>query len=150
MSLRENIRHKFFDFSPLVRLLLIGILLISVCALVWSLTGRVSGWARGQLFSRTEAHLIDEANAAIEKARLAEGRAKMAEALLIQKDKELSAANARAEAAENALSAARNVTVRFKQDYDKSRNIDLSAIAPDAQRLCSELYTLGFACRPRL
>lgn len=150
MSLRESIRHRFFGFSPFGRLIAMGLLLIGTSVLVWSLYGRVSGWARGRFFSRTEAHLIEEANAALEKARLAEGRAKQAEALLIQKDRELVAATARVEAAENALGAARNVTVRFKNDYDQARKIDLSAIAPDAARLCAELYALGFACRPRV
>lgn len=144
MSLRENIRHRFFGFSPLGRLIALGILLIGSVVLIWSLYGRLSNWAGGRLFSRTEAHLIEEANAALEKARLAEGKAKVAEALLIQKDRELAAANARAEAAEHALSAARNLTIRVKGDYDKARNTDLSRVAPDIELLRAELAGLGY------
>lgn len=150
MSLRENIRHRFFGFSPFGRLISLGILLIGMVVLILSLYGRLSNWAGGRLFSRTEAHLIEEANAALEKARLAEGRAKQAEALLIQKDRELAAATARAEAAELALSAARNLTIRVKGNYEQARNVDVSRIAPDAAKLCAELYGLGYACRPRL
>ena len=147
MNLRESIRHRFFGFSPFGRLIVMGLLLIGMVVLILSLYGRLSNWAGGRLFSRTEAHLIQEANAALEKARLAEGRAKQAEALLIQKDRELAAATARAEAAENALSAARNLTIRVKGNYEQARNVDVSRIAPDADQLCAELAGLGFECR---
>lgn len=144
MSLRENIRHRFFGFSPFGRLFSLIILLTVTGVVVWSLYGRLSNWAGGRIFSRTEAHLIEEANAALEKARLAEGRAKQAEALLIQKDRELAAATARAETAENALNAARNLTIRVKGEYDKARNPDLSRVAPDIELLRAELDGLGY------
>ena len=147
MSFRESIRHRFFGFSPFGRLIALGILLTVTSVVVWSLYGRLSNWAGGRLFSRTEAHLIEEANAATENARLAEGKARQAEALLIQKDRELAAATARAEAAENALSAARNLTIRVKGNYDQARKVDVTSITADTSKLCDELKRLEYPCK---
>jgi hypothetical protein len=146
----DVVRHWFFGIPPFRRLLLIVFILLAVLTVAYTAfaSGRefLSRWR----FSRTETHLLQEIEKTQQRAILAEGKAIQANALLIAKDRELENLKGRLESAENALGAARNVTVRFKNDYDQARKTDLSSIAPDAARLCAELYTLGYACRPRL
>lgn len=147
MSFRETLRDRFFQLSPARRL---AVLLSLLCLVVISaclLYGRASDLlARGR-FSRAEARLMQDARLHQQHATEAERRAQEAANRELVVRQALVAETARAEAAERALRIARDTTIRVRQDYEKTRAVDLSAIDPDAQRLCAELAALGYECR---
>lgn len=131
-----------FNLSPAKRAivaLVIGIILLTLVS---------SGVSAGRrwLFSR-DVERAERRVTELEAARnIAEGKALLAEAVLKEKREQLAQALQRAEAAEAALIAARNVTVRTRVEYDQIRNRDLSVVSGDVAGLCTELARLGYSC----
>lgn len=138
------IEHKWFGLSMRSR----AVLAILVIALLGSLAAAAIGGARRWIDARQEAAIRQRITAADDRARIAEGKALIAETVLREKREQLAQATARAEAAEAALLTARSVTVRLKGEYDQTRNRDLSAVPGDVAGLCAELARLGYACAP--
>ncbi|TXH53812.1 MAG: hypothetical protein E6Q97_12235 [Desulfurellales bacterium] len=136
--------HRWMGLSLRTRLTLSFVLLVIVLALSASAAASARRW----LFSRQEAAIQQRVREADDRARIAEGKALIAETVLREKREQLAQATARAEAAEAALLAARNVTVRVKGEYDQTRNRNLSAVPADVAGLCAELARLGYGCAP--
>lgn len=136
--------HKWFGLSLRWR----AVLVIALLVILTSLATGAAATAKRWLFARQAAAIQQRVQAAEDRARIAEGKATLAEAVLKEKREQLAQATARAEAAEAALLTARSVTVRLKGDYDQTRNRNLSAVPGDVGGLCAELARLGYACAP--
>lgn len=134
----EAILHKWHGLSLRWRIA-ISVIAVSVILLLGS-----SAVQAGQrwVFSRAERAAERRIRAAEDRARIAEGKAMIAEAIVKEKNAQLAQATERAQAAEAALLAARNVTVKVRGEYDQIRNRDLSAVPVDMRRLCAGLDKL--------
>jgi hypothetical protein len=135
-------RDFWFNLSPGKRAL---VALVGLSILLFVGTTVAQG-GRRWLFSR-DVEKAERRITELEAARnIAEGKALIAEAVLREKREQLAQALQRAEAAEAALIAARNVTVRTRVEYDQVRNRDLSVVSGDTAGLCAELARLGYPC----
>ena len=147
MNFRATVRHRFFELSPAKRLAVLLFLLCLLVVATWTLYGCASDLMARSRFSRAESRLLRDAQLHEQHATEAERRAQEAANRELAVRQALAAETARAEAAEQSLRVAREAVTRARKDYDKARTADLSAIDPDAQRLCAELAALGYECR---
>lgn len=142
MTLRERIREGLHRLPPKWR----AVVLLSVLAL---------GLVGGVFVVRTGRRLLGEwrLDARIARAETARADAdRRAAAALAREQAAIEARQAvevRAQAAEAALKQAQNLTVHVRQEYDETRNRDLSAVSADVVGLCTRLAELGYACRRR-
>lgn len=132
----------WFNLSPVKRAIVASVICIILLMLVSSAVSAGRRWFFSRDVARAERRITE-----LEAARnIAEGKALIAETVLREKREQLAQALQRAEAAEAALIAARNVTVRTRVEYDQVRNRDLSIVSGDVAGLCAELARLGYPC----
>lgn len=139
-----RIRNRWFSLSFRSRVV-IGLL---ITAILLALLSSAAAGARRWYFSKQEAAIRERVGQLDDRARIAEGKALLAETVLREKREQLAQALQRAEAAEAALVAARNVTVRVKGEYEQVRNRNFAAVPGDVPGLCAELARLNYQCAP--
>ncbi len=139
-----TVKNRWFGLSLRARVVIV----VFLVGLLITFGTSAAASARRWLFSRQEAAIRERVREADDRARVAEGKALIAETVLREKREQLAQATARAEVAEAALLTARNVTVRVKGEYDQIRNRNMSAVPADVAGLCAELARLGYACAP--
>jgi hypothetical protein len=147
MTPKERIRESLYTLPPARRIVVLCLGLGVAAILIWALIGGARNLFDRLRFdarvARAEAARI-EADARAEEARRQEA---VAIATRIEAERKYAEATVRAEIAEAALAGARSVTVRVRQEYDETRNRDLSAVSADTDELCARLRDLGYACR---
>lgn len=108
----------------------------------------VSQWYQARSFQKASEQALKAKEAAEKRAAESEGRAKENAAQAQAKEAALVDANARADAADRALSQARNITVSLKQNYDQVRNRPVDPAQPvSVADACGKLAELGYTCK---
>lgn len=139
--------EKFFTMSLPKRLAIVLAPAAALLLLIGLVIGIRDAFAR-RAFAQREKALVEQRQAADQRAVAAEDRARLAQALALVKDREIEELSAKAEVAEASLKAARNVTANARRNYEEIRNrpIDRSLPVPSGAELCARLNQAGFTC----
>lgn len=151
MGIRETVRRRFFGFSPLKRALLLAVFVVIVLSLLLGIGAIVRARLARWSFLPSETALLEQKAKAEERARIAEGKAVIAEELLKAKQQKILELTRQALQAEAALDRARAETATVRKRYEQIRNNSPAADpvrpVPSADDLCADLAAAGFRCR---
>ena len=99
-------------------------------------------------FEKQSNELTRAREVAEQKASEAEGKAKANQLQAQQTEAQIAEATIKAEAADRALNAARNITVSLKGAYDQTRNKPVDPSVPvSIADACAKLAALGYPCQ---
>ncbi len=119
-------------------------LIVIIGLIVVQIAGQVRDWQ----ISKVAQRLTQQAKEAETRAKSAEERATALASDLEASRMKLAEADARAQASEDALRFARNITVRIKEDYATTRSRPVADYSADVRELCAKLAALGYSCTP--